>query len=442
LQTVRGLIESDPCWDIIVVDEAARVPVLWLQRLVERHPQAHLLFATTTTGYEGTGRGFVLRFVAWLKRQARETLEVRPVVPIRWEAGDPLEATLGQALHLHARPALASALPDTRDNAPAHRVVSQEQLSENPVLLDEVFGLLVHAHYRTRPADLHTLLDAPNVVLHVLLLKGHCVAVNLVAREGGLAPERCTALAAGRGRLRGHALADTLITHGGCPRAGALTMIRSVRIATHPELRGRGLGRQLADAVHAHHRPQLFGTLFGATPELLRFRQAQGYRLVRLGAAHGTTTGSPSAVMVRPESDQARAIVTELQTELSRNLPLQLRLLEADGAVALGSELVAALAVGLPPAAPLSPVAAQTLLAGWLDGPRTSDAVIAALRTVVHHSDLGRLPPGDQALVHSRVVALECWRRAAAAAGLPTVRAAQRQLKRAVRKLLTEGDQG
>lgn len=436
LLSPRELVESDPCWDVIAVDEAARIPVLWLQQLVQRHPEAHLLFATTTTGYEGTGRGFVLRFVQWLKQQARATLELRPTVPIRWDAADPLEASLDQALHLHARPAPASAVHTDTDNTPAHNTLSQDQLAADPVLLREVFGLLVHAHYRTRPADLHTLLDAPNLVVHVLRLGGRCVAVNLLAREGALPPARCQALAAGRGRLRGHALADTLITHGGCPRAGALTMLRSVRIATHPALRRRGLGRQLADAVHAHHAPALFGTLFGATPALLGFRRAQGYRLVRLGAAHGTTTGSPSAVMVRPESGPAHDIVEELRAELARNLPHQLRLLQADASVALDPALAAALEEGLPPAVPLSVGAARSRLAGWLDGPRTSDAVIAALRTVVHHTGLDGLSPSDRALVTTRVLDLESWRTAAEAAGLPTVRAAQRQLKRAVGRLL------
>ncbi len=426
------LVACAPCWDVIVVDEAARVPVPRLQQVCRAHPRAHLVFATTTHGYEGTGRGFVLRFLDWLAGQDRPLRRLSLQAPIRWDAADPLEAALDAALLLAAR---VPSPPVAAPGRPVHTLVDRDRLVADPALLAEVFGLLVHAHYRTTPADLHTLLDAPNVAVHLLRWGGRVVGVNLVAAEGGLPAARCAALARGEGRIRGHALADTLITHGGQPAAGRLPMLRSVRIATHPALRGQGLGHQLAADVHRHHQPALFGTLFGATPALLRFRRAQGYQLVRVGGSRGDRSGEPAAVMVRAETPQAHGIVDALRRELARSLPLQLALLDADGSVALSSTTRAALLAGLPAPTARSPAATAAMLRGYLDGPRTSDAVIAALRGLATPGALAALGPSDRALVEARVVRLASWTACAAAAGLPTVRAAQRQLKRACRRL-------
>ena len=53
---------------------------------------AVLAFASTARGYEGTGRGFVLRFLEQLRREGRPLTELRLEAPIRWEAGDPTRA--------------------------------------------------------------------------------------------------------------------------------------------------------------------------------------------------------------------------------------------------------------------------------------------------------------------------------------------------------------
>ncbi|MFO7561734.1 MAG: hypothetical protein R6X02_03735 [Enhygromyxa sp.] len=57
------LLDQPDRFAVVVVDEAAQLPVPSLQRLVLAHRNARLAFATTTHGYEGTGRGFSLRFL-------------------------------------------------------------------------------------------------------------------------------------------------------------------------------------------------------------------------------------------------------------------------------------------------------------------------------------------------------------------------------------------
>lgn len=46
----------------LIVDEAAAIPGPLLRQLVTRFPRT--LLTTTVQGYEGTGRGFLLKFCA------------------------------------------------------------------------------------------------------------------------------------------------------------------------------------------------------------------------------------------------------------------------------------------------------------------------------------------------------------------------------------------
>lgn len=428
-------------FDLIVIDEAAQLPVPLLRRLVEVHAGAHLAFATTTHGYEGTGRGFSLRLLTWLERGPVPVQRLTLRQPIRWDPGDPLERFAFDALLLDAEPAR---LPEHLEQLDLERELVAQRLDRDALLADEaclreLFGLLVHAHYRTTPSDLHRLLDAPNLAVHVLRWRGHVVAATIVAHEGGLPPERCEAMASGAERIRAHALPDALVCHLGKTEAGGLRMIRSVRIATHPRLRRRGLATRLVEHVHREHAPDLFGTLFGATAELLEFRRSLGYALVRISASRGARTGEPSAMMLRPVSERARAVVAELRAELARDLPRQLDLLHADEQTLLDPALQTGLTQGLPEPAPLPPALRRALVESYAHGPRTFESIALALACELraYPQRLQRLPPASRRLLQDRVLHGRGWREVARRADM-TVPAAMRALRRAARALLCE----
>lgn len=474
---LEGAMSEDPgrCADIIVIDEAAALPVPVLKQLVLAYPRAHFAWATTVRGYEGTGRGFALRFLPWLEARARESeiqadaerardsetmgserlVTLTMKAPIRWAEDDPLEDFVFRALALDAEPvALPVALVDEEGGAPLARVepggtsvatmevstLERERLAEpaGETDLRDLFGLLVHAHYRTTPSDLWRMIDAPNLAVHAVRSGGRVIATSLVAREGGLDATQCEAIHRGQGRVRAHAMADALVAHLGHRDAGQLRMIRSVRVATHPELRRAGLGRTLVEHVHAtyHDEVDLFGTLFGATPELLAFRHSLGYRVVRVSASRGARTGEPSVLMLRPVTGRAELLFATLRAELARDLATQLSLLEAE--LVLDPALRAALSFELPPPATFDAASALATTRDYVNSPRTFESVALAVRLTLeaHPATLDALPAPLRALLTARALEGRTWAEARRRSGLPSIAAAMRAMRRAVRAVL------
>ena len=427
-------------YDVIVIDEAAQLPVPLLQRIVSQHTDATIAFATTARGYEGTGRGFLLRFVAWLRAHPRPLTELTLEAPIRWGRDDPLEGFIFDALHLDAKPAEVEREVDLADVE--HVALDRDRLVGDPDLLRGFFGLLVHAHYRTTPSDLHRMLDAPNLRLHALLHRGRVVAATWVAIEGELPPALSTAIHWGHTRVRGHALAETLLSHSGRPEAGPLRMIRSVRIAVHPALRRRGLGTLLIDHIHRSYAPDLFGTLFGATADLLAFRRSVGYEVIRVGASRGTRTGEPAAVMMRPVSPRAHALFHTVRADLARDLPLQLSLMSAGNELVLDPALEAALHHALPTPPALTAEEIRYAVATFAYGPRTLEAAAVALTAFIeaHRAALAHLAPQDRGLIEDRVLHHLSWIAVMQRACTPSVPATMRAARRAVRALAERVD--
>lgn len=423
----------------VFVDEAAQLPLPLLKRAVERHDTTTFVFATTVHGYEGTGRGFSLRFVPWLQTRPRPVETATLTTPIRWAPGDPLEAAVFEALALDAQ---LPALQPTID-APIRCIpLDRDRLVAQPTLLRAFFGLLVQAHYRTTPRDLQQLLEAPNVYLHGLYSGDTLVGATWVAEEGGWSAELCQDVVSGKQRVRGHALPESIVAHLGHHTAGEMTMLRSVRIAIHPEIRLRGLGTTLVEHVHASYSPDLFGTLFGATSGLIAFRRSQGYEVVRLSASRGARSGEPSVVMVRPVTERAQALVASLRSEFARDLPLQLELLTAGEELLLEPQLAVALNAGLATTGPNdgrmtdAQVRAGAVSYAW--GPRTFESCATAVcRFADQHSALlPTLPPAEAAVIRSRVLGRSSWQATLTASELPNHRMGMRALRRGIRGLI------
>ena len=322
--------------DLLVVDEAAALPV---RRLAATLAAPRVVYATTVHGYEGTGRGFAVRFRDRLEEADHAVTEVRMDEPVRHAAGDPVERWAFDALLLDARPPVEPAVVDATPGSVRYRRLDRDALGEDRTLLRETFGLLARAHYRTEPDDLARLLDAPNVTVRALVTDsvgdsdgdgdgaaGHVVSVALLAREGGLSTERRAAMYEGE-RVRGHMVPDVLTSQLRDPEAGAPVGLRVLRIATHHAVRSRGLGSRLLGGV----REEVAGDAtdpgetaasderrrggvdylsvgFGATPRLLSFWSANGFRTVHLSLSRNERSGEHSAVMLDGLAEAGRAL--------------------------------------------------------------------------------------------------------------------------------------
>ncbi|HFD79591.1 MAG TPA: tRNA(Met) cytidine acetyltransferase [Gammaproteobacteria bacterium] len=285
--------------DMVLVDEAAAIPAPLLETLLRRY--ARIAFATTVHGYEGTGRGFAVRFSRTLDACSNSWKSIRLSTPIRWAADDPLERLVFRMLLLDAEAAPDEALQQGSPEAWPLERLDRDRLAEDEGTLSELFGLLVLAHYRTRPLDLRHLLDGPNLSVWVVRAGGHVAATALMAAEGGFDQDTAAAIWSGRVRPHGHLLPETLAAHQGLREAPRLRAARIMRIAVHPAVQGRGLGTRLVQAIRTRARQEGFdylGSSFGATPELLDFWNRQGWTPVRVSIQRGAASGAHSVVML------------------------------------------------------------------------------------------------------------------------------------------------
>lgn len=421
--------------DLLLVDEAAAIPTHLLERLLASY--SRIAFASTVHGYEGTGRGFTLRFRAVLDRCTPRWRLLRLSAPIRWAAGDPLESFVFRALLLDAAAAPAELVAQAEPRALAVERLDRDALAGDEAPLAEVFGLLVQAHYRTRPFDLRHLLDGPNVAVYAARYRGRCVATAVVAEEGGLAPATVEDVLANRRRPRGHLVPESLGAHLGLAEGVRLRTARILRIAVHPALQGRGLGSRLLQELArqaAGEGYDLLASSFGATAELLRFWGYQGLVPVRVGMVRAASSGAHSVMVLRGLNPAGCEVAGAARRHLADQLPLQLGDPLRDLEPELAAELLSA---NGPPGALGLDRRDRANLAAFLDCGRGYGDVLASLwkwaaLALSEPERLGRLTPTMRAVVMGKLLQRRDWTELADALDLPGRRGVLEVLRQAV----------
>ncbi len=312
--------------DLLLVDEAAAIPTPMLQALLARYPR--IVFATTVHGYEGTGMGFNHRFKKHLDEVRPQWHELVLRHPIRWNPDDPVEQTVFRLLALDAEPAEINRQDRLDERQLELSFPEQGALLDSEEDLRQLFGLLILAHYRTTPLDLRHLLDGPNLQIMLLREERRILGVALLAAEGGFSEPLAEEIWSGVRRPRGHLLAQSLTAHLGLTYAATLRGLRIMRIAVHPALQGRGLGRRMLAAIEDHARVQRFdylGVSCGVTPDLVRFWRHNQLSAVRLGIRSGASSSVPSAMFLRGLSAAGSSLLEDARERFARQLPPLLR---------------------------------------------------------------------------------------------------------------------
>ena len=304
-----ALLASDEQADWLVVDEAAAIPAPLLHQLVSRFPRT--LLTTTVQGYEGTGRGFLLKFCARFPHLHRFELQQ----PIRWAQGCPLEKMVSEALVFD---------DENFTHTPQGNIVisafEQTLWRSEPETPLKVYQLLSGAHYRTSPLDLRRMMDAPGQ--HFLQAAGEneIAGALWLVDEGGLSQQLSQAVWAGFRRPRGNLVAQSLAAHGNNPLAATLRGRRVSRIAVHPARQREGTGRQLiAGALQYTQDLDYLSVSFGYTGELWRFWHRCGFVLVRMGNHREASSGCYTAMALLPMSDAGKQLAEREHYRLRRD---------------------------------------------------------------------------------------------------------------------------
>jgi tRNA(Met) cytidine acetyltransferase len=331
------LLKEQPEASIVMVDEAAALPVYLLQQLLNHYHR--LIFATTIHGYEGAGRGFSLKFGLVLQRLTPNWRKIHINEAIRWASDDPLEQFVFASCLLNAKlPNFSNTLLPMNNAIPASKseannaqaqsallsqyklvteLVTPTQLLQNETLLQQVFAVLVTAHYQTSPSDLKLLLNNSAISLFVLKHENDILGVVMLMREGHADETLVELIRENQRRLRDQFLPQSLLMHCGIKESFNYSYQRVMRIAIHPQFQGQGLGRHFLSAIERHITRQgidFIGASFAGNATLLKFWQQAGFAVARVGFSKDKASGEHSCLVTKaltPNASHLQQVIVE-----------------------------------------------------------------------------------------------------------------------------------
>jgi tRNA(Met) cytidine acetyltransferase len=417
--------------DVVFVDEAAGLPVPLLFRILRNFRK--IVYSSTIHGYEGSGRGFRVRFLKALKQEPKISLyEFEMETPIRYGVGDPIEKWLYDTLLLDAEPVWLS-------QEEIVKAKPEESLYEKPNLdewftskedeLRDFIGIYVLAHYRNRPDDLAILGDAPHHHARTLKLLNNKIVVSLHLAEEGLVPDDEIEAVIKGANPPGNIIPNCIARYYQPYKHFAkLKGLRIVRIATHPDLENRGFGSYALQKLCSEAELEGYdwvGSGFGVTHQLLNFWVKNGFIPIYMSPARNIVSGEYSVFVVKP--------LTEKAWKLSENLNLEfrLRLIESlfDTYFDLEPKIAQLLLRGLPkPYKPTIEFSQPQLsrIKAYTEGLITYEAASDTIRNLVklHFLSSGyvrvKLKPEIESALIAKSLQGKSWERAAILSNLST----------------------
>lgn len=299
---------SQSAW--LLVDEAAMIPLPLLQEYSQYFQ--HIVFSTTIHSYEGTGRGFELKF----KRKIHRTFQHFELKqPLRWQENDPLEHFIDDLLLLNAE-------DEFQQFSFQPHLLYQIREVQKPHHIAEFYGLMTLAHYRTSPLDLRRLLDGENQRFYFAEYQQNLLGAIWALEEGNMADdELIIQIQQGKRRPKGNLVPQALCFHENLSEACKLRSLRISRIAVQPNWQKQGIGQNLMKFME-NSEVDFLSVSFGYTDELAKFWQKCGFVLVHLGEHQEASSGCYSAIALKGISKEGLALVDTAYKQFQRNIPL------------------------------------------------------------------------------------------------------------------------
>ena len=299
---------SQSSW--LLVDEAAMIPLPLLQEYSQYFQ--HIVFSTTIHSYEGTGRGFELKFKRKIHRSFQH-FELKQ--PLRWQENDPLEDFIDDLLLLNAE-------DDFQQFPFQPHLPYQIRDVQKTAHIAEFYSLMTLAHYRTSPLDLRRLFDGENQRFYFAEYQQNLLGASWALEEGNMADdELIIQIQQGKRRPKGNLVPQALCFHENLSQACKLRSLRISRIAVQPNWQKQGIGQNLMKFME-NSEVDFLSVSFGYTDELAKFWQKCGFVLVHLGEHQEASSGCYSAIALKGISKEGLALVDTAYKQFQRNIPL------------------------------------------------------------------------------------------------------------------------
>ena len=417
-----------PVCNLLIIDEAAAIPIKLLALFTQHY--SRLVFSTTQFGYEGSGRGFALRFQKQLNRLAPQWRSLHLNHPIRWSKDDPVEAFTLSSLCLAEQSETLSVI-----NQPSISIITCDDLLQQPLLLNQIFSLLINAHYQTKPSDLSALFNDKNQTIIAMQQGAQVLAIAIVNHEGNFNNEISNQIYLGKRRPSGHLIAQSFTFHSGFKEAATQSYARIQRIAVQPSLQSQGLGGQLLDWIINWAQEQLFDHVsasFGGTTSLLQFWLTHHLRVLRIGTRKDKSSGEHSIMMNLPLSQQGKELHLQMEIDFNKQVKIQLsrqlRLLDSSLVVALWPQIASN--------PPLQ--SAQQSLSAYINANRAYENVEYLLIELLIASSLTSLTCKQQYCVIEKIIQNHSWQVIVEQHGFTGQKEAQTFIKQCICDLLTQ----
>lgn len=317
------IISLAPLNSIVLLDEVASLAPELVKKIVNHFSM--IIITGTSSGYEGSGNGFVQRLLPFL-HSAKSTWVYELRMPFRWLTGDYIESCFGEILSADVKSSLK--IPDElfpqiiKDIS--FRIVEKKELIENATLYSQLFALLTQAHYQTTPNDIVRTMDASDCKIFIAEhsatkhagITTTVIAVAITFEEGGslLAPIS-NDISIGKRRVQGHLSAQAMSLHLFSPKLCTNSYLRINRIAVVGQHYRKGIASALLNYCEKYaynNHIDYMSVSFGFTQGLYEFWLNNNYCLAKIGQRIDTASGAISLLMVKEVSKTGNIKFTKL----------------------------------------------------------------------------------------------------------------------------------